>query len=431
MGRAVQCVTSVPRFFIISINYAPEPTGFAPHAAALAEYLAQRGHEVSVFTGFPFAPAWRRRASDRGRWFLKERTNRLTVQRLTHFIPRQPSSVPQRLVMEGSFALAGMVAMAATMAAQGRPDAILYIGAQPAVAMAARIIAGFAGRPYVVNVNDLAASAARDVGMVGGHLHQLLEAFEFAAYRGATAASVLSRSFEEALVMHGYPRDRIQLIRSPVDLERIRPRARDSTFRAKYDIPESAFVILQAGSMGRKQGLMNVVVAAGLAQETRLCWVLVGDGESRQTLMEAAHAAHLEDVVRFVPFQAEMDMSAMFAAADVLLLNQVASVKDAVIPSKLLMYMAAGLSVLAAVNRNSQGAEILEESQGGVIVSPENPQALSTAALELAGLPRETLAAYGARNRAYAETHFDQRVILAAHEAMLLGVADAARSSSR
>ena len=49
------------RLFIISINYAPEPTGFAPHAAALAAHLAGRGHDVSVFTGFPFAPDWRRR----------------------------------------------------------------------------------------------------------------------------------------------------------------------------------------------------------------------------------------------------------------------------------------------------------------------------------------------------------------------------------
>src|SRR5687768_14456035 len=85
------------RLFIISINYAPEPTGFAPHASALAAHLAGRGHSVSVFTGFPFAPEWRRRADDRGQLFRVEQTDGATVHRLTHFIPRRPSSALQRI----------------------------------------------------------------------------------------------------------------------------------------------------------------------------------------------------------------------------------------------------------------------------------------------------------------------------------------------
>ena len=40
----------------------------------------------------------------------------------------------------------------------------------------------------------------------------------------------------------------------------------------------------------------------------------------------------------------------MYADADVLLLNQKASVKDAVIPSKLLTYMSAGRPVIASVD---------------------------------------------------------------------------------
>ena len=93
------------RLFIISINYAPEPTGFAPHAAALAAYLARRGHEVSVFTGFPFAPEWRRREEDRRQLWRIERGDGATVYRLTHFIPRRPSSALQRILMEGTFSV--------------------------------------------------------------------------------------------------------------------------------------------------------------------------------------------------------------------------------------------------------------------------------------------------------------------------------------
>ena len=414
------------RLFILSINYAPEPTGFAPHAAALAAHLAARGHEVSVFTGFPFAPQWRRRAEDRGQLFRTERKDGATVYRLTHFIPRRPSSALQRILMEGTFSVAALPATTAAAIRVGRPDALLYIGAQPALAMLTRIIATLFRRPYFVNVNDLAARAALDVGIVAGPLYRLLDTFEFAAYRAAAGASVLCRAFEDALVEHGYPGDRIRLIRSPIDIEQIRPAARDHRFRAAYGLPPDAFVVMHAGSMGKKQGLMNVVDAAAMTagsrlRQGRLRWVFVGDGEDKAALVESVRRRGLEEIVRFVPFQRDEDMTAMFAAADVLLLNQLSTVKDTVIPSKLLTYMSAGRPVIAAVNASSQGAEILREAEGGRIVAPEDPAALAEAARCFMALAPEQLSAFGARNRTYAEVHFDQRKILAAHERFMFG----------
>ena len=409
------------RLFIVSINYAPEPTGFAPHAAALAAHLAARGHEVSVFTGFPFAPEWRRREEDRGQLFRTERKDGATVYRLTHFIPRRPSSALQRILMEGTFSVAALPATIAAAIRAGRPDALLYIGAQPALAMLTRIIATLFRRPYFVNVNDLAARAALDVGIVAGPLYRLLDTFEFAAYRAAAGASVLCRAFADALVEHGYPGDRIRLIRSPIDIEQIRPAARDDRFRAAHGLPADAFVVMHAGSMGKKQGLMNVVDAAAMTAGSRLRWVFVGDGEDKAALVESVRRRGLEDIVRFVPFQRDEDMAAMFAAADVLLLNQLRAVKDTVIPSKLLTYMSAGRPAIAAVNASSQGAEILRDAEGGRIVAPEDPAALAEAARWFMALAPEQLRAFGARNRAYAEVHFDQRKILAAHEHFMFG----------
>ena len=103
----------MPRFFILSINYAPEPTGFSQHASALAEHLARKGHDVTVYTGFPFAPAWRRSEDYRGVITATEHTGGVTVRRLTHFIPRRPSSTIERALMEGSFSAMAFCAMAA------------------------------------------------------------------------------------------------------------------------------------------------------------------------------------------------------------------------------------------------------------------------------------------------------------------------------
>jgi putative colanic acid biosynthesis glycosyltransferase WcaI len=410
----------VARLFIITINYAPEPSGFAPHVTALADHLAQHGHEVSVFTGFPFAPEWRRRAEDRGRLFASEQNGHVTVHRLTHFIPRRPSSAVQRVLMEGSFSCVGFAALVAVMLRTGRPDALVYVGAQPALAMLARIVAALAGRPYVVRITDLAARAAVDVGILGRRLARALDTFEFAAYGKAAGAAVLCDSFERALGEYGYPQDRIRVIANPIDVERIRPVARSGHLRAHYGIPPDAFVVMHAGSMGLKQGLLTVIDAAALTRESAIHWVLVGDGEVRSQLVEAARLRGLQKHVHFVPFQPDEALSEMFGDADLLLVNQVRAVKDTLIPGKLLTYMAAGRPVLVAANPESQAASLLREAGGGVLIEPEDAAALARAACQLSRSDAGSLAEFGTRNRTYAETHFDQRKVLSEQEQFLL-----------
>lgn len=408
------------RFFIITINYSPEPSGFAPHVTALAEHLAQHGHRVSVFTGFPFAPRWRRREEDRGRVFATERNGNLTVHRLTHFIPRRPSSAWQRMLMEGSFSAAGFAALVASILKSGRPDAFIYVGAQPALAMLTRIVAALVGRPYLVRITDLAARAAVDVGIIGHRLLRVLDAFEFAAYTKAAGAAVLCDSFERTLGEYDYPSDRIRVIANPIDVEQVRPVARSGRFRARYGIPEDAFVVMHAGSMGLKQGLLNVIAAADLTRDSDIHWVFVGDGEVRPQLIAAVCTKGLQDKVHFVPFQPDDALSETFADADLLLVNQVQAVKDTLIPGKLLTYMAAGRPVLVAANPESQAAQLVRSAGGGVLIAPEDPAALAAAAREFRHADRATLGSLGSRNRAYAEEHFDQHKVLSEQEEFLL-----------
>ena len=84
--------------------------------------------------------------------------------------------------------------------------------------------------------------------------------------------------------------------------------------------------------------------------------------------------------------------------------------------------MAAGLPVLAAVNADSQGAQLLRESGGGVIVEPENPAALIEGLKELMR-DKKVRQEMGARNRTYAVEHFDRKKVLQAQETFLTDIA--------
>src|SRR6202451_2511863 len=131
---------------------------------------------------------------------------------------------------------------------------------------------------------------------------------------------------------------------------------------------------------------MNVVNAAERSQGDRnLAWLLVGQGEELPALRHAAEARAPN--LRLLPLQPAEDLPQMYAAANVLLLNQIAAMEDAVIPCKLLTYMAAGRPIVAAVNENSEAARVIHRANCGVTVPAENPAALIAAIVSLKGNP--------------------------------------------
>lgn len=410
------------RHLILSVNYAPEPTGFSQHVSRLSEYLVRTGDEVTVITGFPFAPNWKRWKEYDGKRVLRESVNGVETIRVSHFVPRRPSSKIQRIAMEGTFSAA---AARELLRMKRQFDSVLYVGAQPTVAMLARIVAAWQKIPYVVWINDLAAEAARDVGIVRSNaLLRALKWFEYSAYRKASGAIVLCEAFRRALIGNGYPDDRIRVIGSPINIHHIKP-VPPGDLRKRLQIPEDCFVVLFAGSMGLKQGLLNVIEAARLGRDRgeSICWVIVGEGEARKSVERSIAEYELTDVVKLLPLQPEESLPGVLAAADVLLLNQLSTVKDTVIPSKLLTYMSAGKPVISAVNATSEAAKLMEAAHGGILVQPENPAALLHAATQLQRRKGDSsLPEIGFLNRAYAVQNFDENNVFAAQRAFLRGV---------
>jgi glycosyltransferase involved in cell wall biosynthesis len=412
------------RLLLVSINYAPEQTGFAQHVTALAESLVRRGHVVTVLTGFPFAPQWRRWPEYHGRAITREDVNGVEVIRLAHFIPSRPGHLLRRVWMEMSFSLIAGPALA--WSRQAPWNLIVYYGAQPSLAMFARMLAWWKRVPYVVSIQDLAAQAASDVGIARHPLiSKLMQRFEYSTYRNASRALVLCEAFKDALVSNGYNAGRIHVIPSPIDVDRVRPVAPSTRFREANGLAADDFVVLYSGSMGLKQGLINVIEASRetAKKAPNVKWVLVGDGEVKSTLQQLIHRHALGEFVKMLSLHPEEEMPMMFASADLLLLNQVGAVKTTVIPSKLLTYMSAGKPVLAAVNPGSQGAELLRRATGGMIINADDSQALAAAVLELRNRDCGELLDMGRRNRTFAEQHFDSKRILAAQEALLVDVA--------
>ena len=188
------------RVVVIGINYPPEVAGIAPQTAALCRHLAARGDDVLMLTARPHYPAWRVSCGYRGQKFIRETLVGVRVLRLPSYIPARPGALVQRLLYDASFA----VAAALTAVRVPRADVYLYVGAQPAAALATALVARIRRRPWVAKVADLAVNAATAVGMLRNPtLVRLLRTVEYATYKRADALLVLTEGFAEELTRNG------------------------------------------------------------------------------------------------------------------------------------------------------------------------------------------------------------------------------------
>jgi colanic acid biosynthesis glycosyl transferase WcaI len=397
---------------ILGHNYTPEMTGIGPYTTELAEHFAAGGHAVTVLTTFPHYPRYQWQGKPA--IVRRERLGGVAVRRIRAILPRRATAA-WRIAFDSSVGL-GCLLNAIGVA---RPDLIIAVVPTLQSGFAAGILAKMWRVPSLLLIKDLPIEAGLAVGMLsGGLVFRLGTAFERLVYRMVDRIVVIGEQFRGNLLAKDVKPELIAVIPDWVDLENIKPLPADRDVRAHLAGSEVGFLVLHAGTMAEKQGLQTVVEAAGeLAHERAICTVLVGEGPTRARLEAAIKERHLENI-RLLPLQPQKYFPKMLAAADALLLNQRAGVVDAVVPSKLLKYMAAGRPVVAAVSENSVAARLIVEAGCGIVVPPENPAHLAAAIQQLCSYP-DLRRKLGQSGRSYAEAQFSKERILARWDQLL------------
>ena len=395
---------------IFGMDYWPDATGIAPYTTGIAEHLQGRGNHVSVKAGMPYYPQWEIAREYRRSVRRTDSHNGVTIDRRRQYVPASQSAL-KRLGFEGSFFV-----NAALSRIPQRPDVV--VGVIPALADGVLALAT-ARRyrvPMVLIVQDLMGSAAEQSGMRGGaRVAAATGRLESWICRQAAEIGVVATGFRDRLVSGGVPEDRIHLTRNWTHIGE--PSVDRDTIRAQFDLPRDRFIALHAGNMGLKQGLDHLIDAARVAQTAApdLLFVLMGDGNQRDHLQRLA--ADLINV-RFLPPQDEHLFPSILAASDALLVNQLASVTDMSLPSKLTSYFSVGRPVVASVAAGSETAKVVTESGGGVVVDPTNAAEYVAALCQLAGDPDRS-ARLGCHGQDYAHQHLSAEAALSRLEALI------------
>jgi colanic acid biosynthesis glycosyl transferase WcaI len=403
------------RVAILGINYAPESTGIAPYTTRLATGLAQRGHDVRVFTGYPHYPQWKRYGATTG-FRSQEELDGVRVRRLNHNVPRQLSWIG-RAAMELSFGLQLLTTR------WGYPEVVVCV-TPPLLATAMSMMRTRLTwrRPAVgILIHDLYSRGIEETGAASGVVARAVRTVESSAIRVADSVAVIHAGFAPELIEDlGVDGLRIREIRNWTHVSAPDPAA-SAAFRDAHNWSADETVILHAGNMGYKQGLENVIAAAEVAARSgsRARFVLLGDGNQRVSL--EAIGAGIRNL-QFLPPVSEEDFPAALGAADVLLVNERPGVAHMAVPSKLTSYFRSGKPILAATDPTGFTAGELAASGAGVCVPAGQPDLLLSEALRLAA-DLDLAGQLGEAGRRYCDELLSEEAALDRYEQWIIDLA--------
>ena len=401
---------------IVSINYAPEPTGISVYSTGLAEFLAAAGHSVTVYTAFSYYPAWKKSDADIGRLFASDLINGVAVKRSYIYVPAQPTAL-RRILHEFSFASSA----ALRFLFGSRPDVTIVVSPPLLLGVLFGLVTKLKRSPMVLHVQDLQPDAAIDLGMLKpGKLTQVLFAIERWGYSLATRVSTISGAMRRKIESKGVPEEKCLIFKNWANDELIQPLEPADSLRAEWSL-DGRFVVLYSGNMGVKQGLgMMLDAAEALRLDPDILFLIVGDGGEKERLVSTAQARGLSNV-RFMPPVAKEELSRLLASADVAVITQKSGIDDLVLPSKLGNLLSSQRAVIASTTSQSELATILKQSDCGVVIPPEDGGELASSVQQLKddSSVRQRLASNG---RKYAVSNLGSQAILKKFAADLVDI---------
>jgi colanic acid biosynthesis glycosyl transferase WcaI len=372
------------KILYVSQYFPPEMGAPAARAVELARHWSSLGQEVTVLTGFPnhptgfVPPEWRPRLR---RLVYRETVDGVRVVR-TWLLTFPNRKAYERMLNYGSFC----VSAALRGLEIPRPDVVIATSPQLLVGLSGWWVARWKRAPLVFEVRDLwpESLAAVGAGSENSVLHRILFQVAGFLYRNARHIAVVTPAFKDHLIRHwALPPEKISVVENGVEIDLFHPGNKDPALRRELNA-EGKFLACYVGTMGMAHGLDTVIDAAKLlrAQLPNAILLLVGEGADKERIKSLAAAESLTSL-RFVDQQPRERIPAFINASDVcLVLLKKTELFKTVIPTKMLEFLSCGRPVILGVD--GQARQLIEEARGGIVIEPENAEALAAAIRRLA-----------------------------------------------
>jgi glycosyltransferase involved in cell wall biosynthesis len=363
-------------------NFPPEGNAPATRTYEHAREWVKLGHKVTIITGAPNFPEGKVYQGYKNRLYSREQMEGIEVRRVVTYITANEGFV-KRILDYLSFMASAFIAGLFVR----KPDIVVATSPQFFCALGGWMLSAVRFKPFVFELRDIWPASITAVGaMKPSRIIHWLERLELFLYRRADRIVSVTQSFKRELVARGIDGGKIDVVLNGVDLSKYQPMGKDPDLVECHGL-QGKFVAAYIGTHGLAHALDTIVEAAVRLQHRDDIRILFAGGGADAARVEAlVRERQLSNVV-FMGRQDKSLMPRIWSLCDL----SVVHLRDtelfrSVIPSKIFESFAMGLPVLMSVPEG-EATSIVQKEQAGLVISPQNVDAMVSAIEHLADNP--------------------------------------------
>ncbi|MFH1161340.1 MAG: glycosyltransferase family 4 protein [bacterium] len=386
--------------------YPPEVGAPQNRISELAVRFRKEGNEVEVLTAMPNYPHMEVFEGYRGRWYLKEEADGVTIHRAAIFVTKN-TRVWFRLMTYFSFVFTSFWVGWTRLK---RFDLIICESPPLFLGITAVLLKRLKGAKLVFNISDLWPESAEKLGLIKNRFFlRISTTLEEFLYRNSDLITGQTQGIIRNISAR-FPEKNYFWLKNGVDLNFYRSGSVVSDWRKEEGISPDDFIVFYGGILGYAQGLEVVLQAARMLEgEPGIRFILAGEGPVKSGLMRIARDWNLANVT-FLPAFPKSRMPEVIHAINVSVipLKKLELFRGA-IPSKIFENLAMKKPILLGVEGEAK-ALFIDEGQCGLAYTPEDAADLVRQLLRI----RDDRALYHRLSEnayIYAVEHFDREQI--------------------
>lgn len=355
------------KLLILTQYFPPEVGAPQNRLYELAARLISKGISVTVLTAMPNYPKMEIMDGYKGKKYLREEMNGITIHRSWIYVPKSKSILP-RLLNYFSFVFSSW--WYGRKLKKKNFDFLLCESPPLFLGISAWLLSNKLKAKMIFNVSDLWPESAEKLGLVTNRFFlKAASQLEEFLYRKAAIVTGQTQGIVKNISSR-FPAKKVYWLKNGVDLSLFTPHL--SGWREQNGFSSNDFILLYAGILGHAQGLEVILKSAGKLREMKnVKFVLLGSGPEKQKLISMKEEMKLENVYFFdvIP-KSRMPELLSAANAAIIPLRKLDLFKGA-IPSKIFETLAMQIPVLLGVDGEAREL-FIEQGKAGLYFEPGN-----------------------------------------------------------
>lgn len=382
---------------LISPFFYPDEIGIALYNKKTADYLSQKGHQVTILTSIPYYPEWKIKPPyDKAPLFCKEKESATTILRVKHYVPKRPTAL-KRIIQLIHFTL---LSFRYVFSIPKNSKIIVVIPFTSSI-ITALLVKFFRGGKILCHVQDFEFDAAIETLKLN-HFVSLLFKIESFLFNKCDLISTISHAMLEKLKT----KTNTPAILFPnfINIEKFIKRQQNK--HSYYGVTNKP-QLLYSGNIGEKQD-WNFFIRFAKEVKDEIDITIVGNGSMLDTVQNNLNELNNIRFFNLVPYS---ELPQLLCSFDGHILFQKKEVIDSVMPSKLIAMLLSGKPSFLYGNHLSESKTVTDQSGGALFYSGNDVKEFSASVKEII-LNKGRSKKVGENARKYALQNFSGNEIL-------------------